>query len=1079
VAALVAFALLPSFSAAVNMRRSKAVDAEVIIEDDYEWFDSSEKTTINSSAFSPYFLSAVEIAIDRLLITSAGGKQHHASLVTSKVAREASRTEDAEARTVLSKGLIGLAAQGALELNLDTAIAATKMPPSIVKLLRHGRKSAGGANMWTGKQDPALVEKAIANLNTMVFDAQKRLDAKNDECEEFKGKSEQTLDQINSDLSRLGQELSNTARAILNHMGGIDGMSLNSQQAREELEREEVSYNEVRNADLLVLKEREANLAVTAFIFEFSKCPDAPSAAMLQGGGAGAQRSRSFAVQTCTNATGAANLRFTDPHLDNATKRLSEEAQQMMLGFFANREVSSHSFNGLDAATAAAFETADLGAVQSMVGEFDDGNIDGEEEPEENHVPEESETSMLQQVPAASVCGVELARVEVPGYTDYTNVSRKQPCNTLPASCCSCNKYYTTVRGLGDDEDGWCSYVPEKRTCQAGRWIKTHEWVKAVKVCGTVEKAEPVAKPGKAELKGANKCSNAELECGSMHDLFASVWGQTKDMVDELTHKIKSDTLAFSKVKEDINTLLQTQATQLSSLQSALAEASAQKAAQTDEQAAKQKEKQTTQALFDSTMQECRDVMKQILFTETCGVLAVRNNMLAQHSPGEALPTDCGVGEWTVGDCSVPCDDELQGGTEALTREVITMNSKGGVACPVLTTSRKCNQIKCSVDCVLSDFSTLSKCTKECGGGVQSRTRTLVTKPKHGGKACDTLTESQPCNSGSCDRDCELGKWMDFKPCTKACNAGYSERRKRVIEPAVGEGACLALTDPLRLERKPCNEQACMGDEMCNSTIDLVIAIDASGSVGEAGFDILKTFAATMVRRMMPSVNVGVVLFGNGKLDMEAKIISDAKLITKNLESDMASVATEIEGMVIQKGFTNMAQAVVKSKAVLTHSRKGAQPVVLMITDGRPSFKFQTTFAVQDLRRSARLMIVHVQAVRKQDIAEMLKAYASEPWSSNYRHIAGKKKLKSAYESYATSVVADLCLNVVSPSAVTECAATDGSEASEASLCNCGQALCKAGQVCNVDEDYCAEPEALALAQVYSQASPELRSLLS
>merc|ERR1740127_41747 len=135
----------------------------------------------------------------------------------------------------------------------------------------------------------------------------------------------------------------------------------------------------------------------------------------------------------------------------------------------------------------------------------------------------------------------------------------------------------------------------------------------------------------------------------------------------------------------------------------------------------------------------------------------------------------------------------------------------------------------------------------------------------------------------------------------------------------------------------------------------------------------------------------------------------------------MEAVAGKIEGMIVHKGFTNMAQGFTKSKDVLTYARKKAQSTVLLITDGRPSFKFQTGFAVHSLRKSARLMIVQVQANRKQDIAELLKGYASEPWSLNYRHIPGKKKLASAYDSYATSVLADLCPKLISPSAVTEC----------------------------------------------------------
>merc|ERR550514_322801 len=215
---------------------------------------------------------------------------------------------------------------------------------------------------------------------------------------------------------------------------------------------------------------------------------------------------------------------------------------------------------------------------------------------------------------------------------------------------------------------------------------------------------------------------------------------------------------------------------------------------------------------------------------------------------------------------------------------------------------------------------------------------------------------------------------------------------------------------------------------------------------------------------MMAPVQVGVVLFGNGKLDLETNIISDANVITDNLEGDMESVTGKIEEMIIHKGFTNMAQAFTKSKDVLTYARKKAQSTVLILSDGRPSFKFQTGFAMKALRKSARLMIVQVQANRKQDIAELLKSYASEPWSLNYRHIAGKKKLAGAYDSYATSVLADLCPKLISPSALAECTVTDGSGESEVYPCECGKALCKKGEFCAAEDEYCIPPE-LALVQ--------------
>jgi len=201
---------------------------------------------------------------------------------------------------------------------------------------------------------------------------------------------------------------------------------------------------------------------------------------------------------------------------------------------------------------------------------------------------------------------------------------------------------------------------------------------------------------------------------------------------------------------------------------------------------------------------------------------------------------------------------------------------------------------------------------------------------------------------------------------------------------------------------------------VCTSTIDLVIAIDSSGSVTQKGFDVLKVFAGKIVQRMAPSVRVGIVEFGNGQLDKD-KIVSDAIVATNALESDMTSVAAKVGALPFRRGFTNMAQAILKAKDLLAGSRKDAETVVMLITDGRPSFKMSTTQAVENLRQSSRLMIVQVQGSRKQEIAELLKGYASVPWDSNYKHINGKKALTKAYDAYATELIADLCPSLESP----------------------------------------------------------------
>ena len=61
------------------------------------------------------------------------------------------------------------------------------------------------------------------------------------------------------------------------------------------------------------------------------------------------------------------------------------------------------------------------------------------------------------------------------------------------------------------------------------------------------------------------------------------------------------------------------------------------------------------------------------------------------------------------------------------------------------------------VDCQVSDWSAWSECSHFCGGGVRTRTRTILVQPSNGGAACpvdpgtESITESvEPCNRDEC-----------------------------------------------------------------------------------------------------------------------------------------------------------------------------------------------------------------------------------------------------------------------------------------------------------------------------------------
>lgn len=114
--------------------------------------------------------------------------------------------------------------------------------------------------------------------------------------------------------------------------------------------------------------------------------------------------------------------------------------------------------------------------------------------------------------------------------------------------------------------------------------------------------------------------------------------------------------------------------------------------------------------------------------------------------PGD--PVDCVVGPWSSwGTCSMSCG----GGTQTRTRSVTTPPANGGAACPQLSETQSCNTQPCPVDCVVGPWSEWGSCSATCGGGSQTRTRLVLTHAAFGGAPCPMLSETQSCNEQACD----------------------------------------------------------------------------------------------------------------------------------------------------------------------------------------------------------------------------------------------------------------------------------------------------------------------------------------
>merc|ERR1719265_3050424 len=474
---------------------------------------------------------------------------------------------------------------------------------------------------------------------------------------------------------------------------------------------------------------------------------------------------------------------------------------------------------------------------------------------------------------------------------------------------------------------------------------------------------DPVVKDVSVE-EGHFKCNRGPPDCGLLHDNMSLMWGKFKDLVDELQAEMDKNLFEFTILKENLNAQLEVLRNSKARFTMELNEATASLNSDREEMAEKEEQRKTLEHEYKVYMSKCKKRIEWIFFQDFCSYLVVRAQVMiySKVSPPEKI-VDCDITPFVPGECSVPCDDSCPdkknphgcGGWQTLTRTITVRANEFGVKYPELTRKRKCNQIKCPVDCVMSRWSRWSKCSKACEGGTKGRTRNIITKPKNGGLSCNTAQESRACNTGSCDRNCALKKWSKWSPCSVACGGGFTERWRRVLIPIRGNGRCPKPSSKIRYGIKKCNQHGCKGDEVCIAKQDLVLAIDGSGSLRQDGYKILKDFAAGLIDKYMgkyygyEDMRIGVVQFGNGEIE-EDGTVSGALLIQK-LTNDMSTVKSKIEALEYKKGFTNMAQAFTMAETMfLLGGRRRAMSAVLTLTDGKPSFLFNTYEKVMQLK---------------------------------------------------------------------------------------------------------------------------------
>lgn len=169
---------------------------------------------------------------------------------------------------------------------------------------------------------------------------------------------------------------------------------------------------------------------------------------------------------------------------------------------------------------------------------------------------------------------------------------------------------------------------------------------------------------------------------------------------------------------------------------------------------------------------------------------------------------DCVWTEWTSwGACS--CN-----GLQERHRNIDTQAAGAGKGCAgakVETQSCEPNCLKEPVNCELTDWSYWTDCTKTCDGGEQERKRKIAQSMKHRGAVCKdaVLKEIRGCGAEACNAptDCVVGAWSSYSECSTTCGGGQMKRTRKATAPTWGGKECPA--DLVLEEISPCNEGSC------------------------------------------------------------------------------------------------------------------------------------------------------------------------------------------------------------------------------------------------------------------------------
>ncbi|NWI93347.1 HMCN1 protein, partial [Pitta sordida] len=164
--------------------------------------------------------------------------------------------------------------------------------------------------------------------------------------------------------------------------------------------------------------------------------------------------------------------------------------------------------------------------------------------------------------------------------------------------------------------------------------------------------------------------------------------------------------------------------------------------------------------------------------------------------------------EWRA--CSVTCGRGVQ---ERVRQCNNPLPANGGRGCEGPDSDvRSCHSRPCPVDGSWSEWGLWEECSKSCGQGNRSRSRSCSNPPaQHGGRPCDgSAVESLLCNVRPCPVDGEWSPWQPWGPCSASCGKGTQSRVRLCSSPAPAHGGAQCHGPDTQLQ--VCHRRRCPVD---------------------------------------------------------------------------------------------------------------------------------------------------------------------------------------------------------------------------------------------------------------------------